>query len=170
MPLGNGYWLNRRTGRLLKIDDHAIDAAANPERFGLTDVQMVQAVMGPFKNREYTTSKHHVVIKNEEDREFVIIRVAQAGFIRIRHWRDKLGWQFAGDPLDALNRLRKYAPKNGVGPATLVTFTDFGLGLSVTELFSRFDGRGLTCTPLQDLLETWIGRYEINKPAQKWGY
>jgi hypothetical protein len=75
MPLGKGYWYNRRTGRFLAIEDHAADACKKPERFGLTNGDLVRAVS--MEDRAYTTRQDHVVITNEEDRSLVIIRVCQ---------------------------------------------------------------------------------------------
>jgi hypothetical protein len=155
MPLGEGFWYNRRTNRFIKIDDHARDACAKPEKFGLTDKDLIKAVS--ISGREWTSLAGHVVVRNEDDRELIIIRVAQAGYIRIRHWSGKLGWQFAGDPINALETLHRRAGKLGLGPQTLVTFTDFGLGLSVTDHYAYFRNDGSVL--LNRLIKTWLARY-----------
>lgn len=165
MPLGEGFWYNRRTNRFIKIDDHARDACANPERFGLTDKDLIKAVSA--NGREWTSSMGHVVIRNEEDRDLIIPRVCQAGYIRVRHWSGKLGWQFAGDPINALEVLHRRAGSLGLGPQTLVTFTDFGLGLSVTDHYAYFRNDGSVL--LNRLIWTWLARYEDTKTAQRWG-
>ncbi len=157
MPLGEGFWYNRRTNRFIKINDHARDACAKPERFGLTDKDLIKAVSA--NGREWTSSMGHVVIRSEEDRELVIVRVCQAGYIRIRHWKGRLGWQFAGDPLSALQVLHRSVERMGAAAWTLVTFTDFGLGLSVTDLYDRFRPDGSRA--LRALIDTWISRYEV---------
>jgi hypothetical protein len=164
MPLGEGFWYNRRTNRFIKIDDHARDACANPERFGLTNKDLIKAIS--VHGREWTSCMGHVVVRSEEDRDLIIPRVCQAGYIRVRHWSGKLGWQFAGDPLSALETLNRRAGSLGLGPHTLVTFTDFGLGLSVTDHHCRFRPGGSII--LKRLLDTWIERYELTKPTQTW--
>lgn len=164
MPRGTGYWYNRRTNRFIKIRDHAQDACANPQRFGLTDKDLIKEVSA--KGREWTSSMGHVVIRNEEDRELVIIRVARAGYIRIRHWQGKLGWEFAGDPISSLEVLHRRANSLGLGPHTLVTFTDFGLGLSVTDHYAYFRPDGSKI--LGRLIQTWLARYEDRKASQVW--
>lgn len=160
MPLGEGFWYNRRTNRFIRIDDHARDACANPEKFGLTDKDLIKVVSAGC--RTWTSLQGHVLVMGEEDRDLIIPRVCQAGYIRVRHWNGKLAWQFAGDPLLALQTLHRRAERLGLGPATLVTFTDFGLGLSVTDLYARFRPNGNRA--LQNLLDTWIARYERSKP------
>jgi hypothetical protein len=164
MPRGAGYWYNRRTNRFITIRDHAQDACANPQRFGLTDKDLIKEVSA--KGREWTSSMGHVVIRSEEDRELVIIRVARAGFIRIRHWQGKLGWEFAGDPISSLEVLHRRANSLGLGPHTLVTFTDFGLGLSVTDHYAYFRNDGSKL--LNRLIQTWLARYEDRKASQMW--
>lgn len=160
MPLGYGAWYNRRTRKYLIIDDHANDAAANPKRFGLTDKDLITAV--GIDGREHTTSKGHVVVKNQTDRELVIIRVAQAGFIRVRYHKGYLGWQFAGDPENALSVLRNFIKRWQVGTVVLVTFTDFGQGVSLTERSVLFDSL-FENSPVNRLIERWRSRYEISQ-------
>ena len=155
MPLGEGFWYNRRTNRFIKIDDHARDACANPERFGLTDKDLIKVVSA--NGREWTSSMGHVVVRNEEDRDLIIPRVCQAGYIRVRHWHGNLGWQFAGDPINALEVLHRRAGSLGLGPLTLVTFTDFGLGLSVIDRYAYFRNDGSVL--LTRLIQTWLARY-----------
>jgi hypothetical protein len=161
MPLGEGFWYNRRTNRFIKINDHAIDACANPERFGLTDRDMIKAIS--VNGREWTSCMGHVVVRSEADRDLIIPRVCQAGFIRVRHWHGNLGWQFAGDPINALETLHRRSGSLGIGIYTLVTFTDFGIGLSVTDRYAYFlnDGSPL----LNRLIKTWVARYEHLQPA-----
>ena len=166
-----GFWLNRRKpGSLIKINDHAQDVCARPQKFGLTYEDLADAIKlerGDFAFVDGEGRANRVVIRNEEDREVIIRRTCSEGYIRIRYDRRHatLGWQFAGDPLSAFSKLRKFAQKWDIGPMTMVTFTDFGLGLSVTDRYGQFLPSSLDkpSTPIGNLIDTWVRRYE--KPA-----
>jgi hypothetical protein len=163
MPLGTGWWFNRLTNRYIQIDDHAKDACANPARFGLTNADLVKAVAGPQGDRSVTTRQGHVVVTCEEDRDCIIPRVCQAGYIRIRLWNGRLGWQFAGDPYDALQVLHAFNRRREIGDFTLVTFTDFGLGVSVTDHFRQFN-KPVGESAVRRLIASWETIY-IDKPT-----
>lgn len=156
MPLGEGFWLCRWNGKMIEINDHAADVCANPQKFGLTDKALIEAVS--VGGREHRISEGHVVVRNEEDRELLIPRICLEGFIRVRDHRGTLGWQFAGDPITALDALRRYGKKR-LGPLTLVTFTDFGLNLSVTDHYDSFT-KDAESQQVKHLIDTWIRRYE----------
>lgn len=163
MPLGTGYWYDRQKRRYNLIDDHAGDAARSPERFRLTTVDLLRAIHR--KDLKPHTSLGKVVVNSEEVRSVIIERVATAGFIRVRDWKGHLGWEFAGDPEDALTVLRRYIKSQEIGNTTLITFTDFGMGVSITERAFQF-GKGLSKSPVKDLIDRWIRRYERPDQAQ----
>ncbi len=157
MPLGIGYWYDRANHRYITINDHAQDAAAYPERFRLTSVDLLRAITRA--DQKPHTSLGKVVVNNEEVRAAIIQRVATAGFIRVRQWKGNLGWEFAGDPENALKVLRRYIKSQEIGNTTLITFTDFGMGVSITERAFQF-GKGLSKSPVKELIDRWIRRYE----------
>ncbi len=117
MPLGTGFWFDRRKRRYHRIDEHAQDAIGHPGKFRSQPVAHLDPV---------------------RDRDVIVIFVSQQGFIRIRHHRGHLGWQFWGEPNDALDDLRRFCTKYEVGPATIVTATDFSTKLSVTASLASF--------------------------------
>jgi hypothetical protein len=157
MPLGTGYWYDRLNRRYLLIDDHAQDVCRNPQRFRLTAVDLQRAILRG--DQKPHTCQGHVVVNNEDVRALIIQRTAVAGYIRIRQWKGHLGWEFAGDPEDALKVLRRYIKSKEIGNTTLITFTDFGMGVSLTERAFQF-GKGLHKSPVKDLIDRWIRRYE----------
>jgi hypothetical protein len=111
MPLGNGYFYDRKKKMYIDIMEHATDAVTRPEVFKSHDVKNLNPVT---------------------DRDTIVIHVLKQGFIRVRHWKDHLGWQFWGEPEKALRDLRKYIKDNEVGDLANVTFTDFQSGNNVT--------------------------------------
>jgi len=159
MPLGKGYWLNRRTSRLLEIDDHANDACSNPQRFNLTSEDLIKALMT--ENIIPHTNNGHIAVRNEDERTLIIKRVCVAGFIRIRDYKARLGWQFAGDPPSALWELRRYGQRRQLGPLYEVTFSDFGLDTTVTGYYVDFT-KDAESAAVKNLIDTWIKRYEVS--------
>jgi len=111
MPLGIGFWYDRRSRRYHLITEHATDAVEHPRRFRSQAVAHLNPV---------------------RDRDAVVRFVAVQEFIRIRHYKDRLGWQFHDQPDAALAVLRRFIRRHEIGILTLVTFTDFAAGWSVT--------------------------------------
>jgi hypothetical protein len=153
-----GFWLNRRTHRLLPIHDHAIDACANPARFGLTRADLARAFANAGRPCP-RDARGNVRCADEDARAVIIPRVCSAGFIRIRYERRQatLGWQFAGDPPSALDRLAWFGRKFELGPAVLVNFGDFGMDAAVSERF----GRILDAPAMADLQRRWWRSYGL---------
>lgn len=127
MPLGAGFWFDRKVGTYLRIEEHATNALADPNRYG------IEAWVRDFRRRHRNAQPSPV-----EDRDAVVIAVAKQGFIRIRHYKDRLGWQFYGDPLEAVIELRRYIEKHEVGDLTIVTFTDFRQSKTTEAEAGRF--------------------------------
>jgi hypothetical protein len=113
MPLGTGYFYDRIKNKYILIDEHATDAVTRPEVF-----------------------RSHAIthLNPTKDRNEIVIHVLQKGFIRVRHWKDCLGWQFWGDSAKSLAILKRYIKKNDVGEYVTVTFTNFEKGKTVTCL------------------------------------
>jgi hypothetical protein len=107
MPSGKGYFYNRKTKRFITINEHATDAIQRPKEFGTSSIQHLNPVI---------------------NRDEIVIHVLKNGFIRVRDWDAHLGWQFWGDPEDALKTLQRYIKKNEIGNGYLITFTDFKTG------------------------------------------
>ena len=110
MPLGDGFFYDRNKKKYIRIDEHATDAVTRPDVFNSHDV----------KHLNPTT-----------DRDQIVIHVLKNGFIRVRHWKERLGWQFWGNPQESLDILKKYIRKNGLGLGCIITFTDFSTGKNV---------------------------------------
>jgi hypothetical protein len=110
MPSGNGYFFNRKTKRYIKIYEHATDAVTRPKVFGTEEIKHLNPVT---------------------DRDQIVIHVLKNGFIRVRDWAGYLGWQFWGDPDDALKILKKYIKKHEIGNGYVITFTDFETGKQI---------------------------------------
>lgn len=138
---GIGFWYDRQTHRYIPITDHAEDATAAPERFRLTHVEgEARALILLYRMQP----------RCEASREVIIKLVAARNFIRVR-WIPKqatLGWQFCGNPYGALDTLLRFARKHEIGPAALVTFTDFSIGCSVTSPLRDIDA-------FRDLCRRW---------------
>jgi len=110
MPLGDGYFYDRKRKKYIRIEEHATDAVTRPDTFGSHAVKHLNPVA---------------------DRDTIVIHVLKNGFIRVRHWKDRLGWQFWGEPEKSLKILKNYIKKNSVGDGAVVTFTDFESGKSI---------------------------------------
>ncbi len=156
MPLGKGYFLNRRTGRLHLVEEHASDVIKRPKRYGLTE-ENIQDTIG-------TTAVDAGYGLTEEERGLIIRLVTANGFIRIRYHKDRLGYQFTGDPHDALDRLRRLMSRWGVGSYTLITFTDFSINRGVSNLAKYFT-KGNETRAIAALLEHWDStrKLEVNR-------
>jgi hypothetical protein len=107
MPLGDGYFYNRETKKYIRIFEHATDAVSQPDVFKSHDVKHLNPVI---------------------NRDEIVIHVLKQGFIRVRHWKERLGWQFWGDPKSSLSALKKYMKNYGMSDYCIVTFTDFESG------------------------------------------
>jgi hypothetical protein len=110
MPLGIGYFYDRKRKKYILIEEHATDAITRPDTFGSHAVKHLNPVA---------------------DRDTIVIHVLRNGFIRVRHWKDRLGWQFWGEPEKSLKTLKSYIKKNDIGEGSIVTFTDFQSGRNV---------------------------------------
>ena len=110
-PAGLGFWYDRERRRWWRIRDHLLDALTHPERVRLSpaEVGRIRAIPGGF----------------EAQRAVGIPLVASHGCIRVRLIRDRLGWQFHGDPEDSLSVLRRFVARHELGPMVLVRWTDF---------------------------------------------
>jgi hypothetical protein len=65
MPLGDGWWYDRRARRYFKITEHATCGVQHPRRFQSQAVAHLDPVA---------------------DREVIVRHVAAQGFIRVRLW------------------------------------------------------------------------------------
>jgi hypothetical protein len=110
MPLGEGFWYDRRARRYYKINEHATDATQHPRRFRAQPVSHLDPVA---------------------DREAIVRYVAAQGFIRLRLHRDRLGFEFHGQADDSVAVLRRFIRRHEVGPVVQVNISDFASGRSV---------------------------------------
>ena len=125
-PLGDGYFINRRNHRLIRITEHAEEALNFPKKFHTLAVAHLQPGL---------------------DRDLIVVHTTRQGFIRLRHYKDRLGFQFWGDPDAALRDLRRYCRRKEVGPYTIVTITDFSTKLGI-EVFWKQIGTKATAFEL----------------------
>jgi hypothetical protein len=114
MPLGEGYFYDRRKKKLILIDEHATDSVTRCETFRSKKV----AHLDPVK-----------------DRDEIVIYTLKQGFIRIRHWKGALRFQFWGKWSEANLTLKWFARKHEIADICEVTFTDFRRKLSRTFQF-----------------------------------
>ena len=112
MPLGEGYFYDRISNqrRFYRISEHATDAITRPRLFRAQAVAHLNPV---------------------QDRESIVRHVVSQGFIRVRYWKDRLGWEFHGEPDDALAVLRRFIRRREVGPYVQVNISDFQSGISI---------------------------------------
>lgn len=110
MPLGNGWWYDRRSHRYHKITEHATDAVEFPRRFRSQAVAHLSPI---------------------NDREVIVRHVAAQGFIRLRLWKANFGFEFHGDPETAVAVLRRFIKREELGPVIEVNISDFATGISV---------------------------------------
>jgi hypothetical protein len=99
MPMGEGWWLNVRSGKTVEVFEHLNAIMTNPRQFGLTSADLAQKPQEPA----------------ETHRERILTLVMQKGWIRVRSYRGynvfeywKLSrrvadavFEFMGDTLDA---------------------------------------------------------------------
>jgi hypothetical protein len=88
--------------------------------------------------------------------------VAACGFIRVRHWKRDLAWQFYGDPDGALKALARYCVRHEVGLATSITFSDLAL---------RHDDCFLTALggpKAADLVKVWETFPRVKVMLRRW--
>jgi len=104
MPLGEGYFYDRRNKKLISIDEHATDSVTKPEVFRSKKICHLNPVL---------------------DRDEIVIYTLKRGFIRIRLWRGELGFQFWGNIREAKKILIWFAKRKDIGDFCRITFTDF---------------------------------------------
>jgi hypothetical protein len=117
MPLGDGYFYDRKKRKYIRIQEHATAVIENPKLYKSEEV----ASLNPVK-----------------DRDEIVLYALKQGFIRVRDYRGRLGWQFYGDVEGALNELKKYMKKNEFGVGYVITFTDFRTGKEVVANTPHF--------------------------------
>ena len=110
MPLGQGWWYDRRSYRYIKITEHATDAVEFQKRFRSQAVAHLSPI---------------------NDREVIVRHVAAQGFIRLRLWKANLGFEFHGDPEAAVAVLRRFIRREELGPVIQINISDFRSGISV---------------------------------------
>lgn len=117
MPLGFGYFCDRKTKRFIKINEHATDALKKKEVFGTQDIQH----LNPVTNRDE-----------------IVLHVLKNGFIRIREWKGKIGWQFWGNQKESKELLKRYIKKFDIGEYATITFTDFEAVEEIQDIAKNF--------------------------------
>lgn len=118
MPLGNGYFYDRRKRKLITIYEHATDAVSRPEVFRTKKISHLNPVV---------------------DRDDIVIYTVKQGFIRIRHWHGDLGFQFWGNGKEAKKTLVWFARKHEIGDYCRITYTDFKKKKTVVFNFIDMD-------------------------------
>jgi hypothetical protein len=117
MPDGEGYFYDRKKRKLILIFEHATDALERSNIFRTQKLKNLNATV---------------------DREHIVIYTLKQGFIRIRHYKGYLGWQFWGNAAGAKKTLKWFAKKKDVGDLCLVTFTDFKSGKNTISYMRDF--------------------------------
>jgi hypothetical protein len=152
MAESKGWWYDRRKKIYIPIEDHATAASDNPQKYRVdpgTELAKLCAVY-----------RLHTGLRDR-----IIPGICSRGFIRVRlikgHSVNTLGWQFTGEPHDAFATLKRFASRHGVGPLVETTFTDFGLGRTLTTFWGDFDPEK---PPLKTFLEFW----EFTHAPRKW--
>jgi hypothetical protein len=139
MTDSQGWWYDRKKKVHFKIHEHTEAVIQDTKRYRMENCPLLDMV-----------SFHHKV------RSTIIPLVCSNGFIRIRLIQGKdhstLGWQFTGEPHKAFEVLQKFAKRHDIGPTTEVTFTDFGLGRTLTTFWSDFNALK---PPLLTMLLHW---------------
>ncbi len=143
MTDSQGWWYDRKKKIYIPIHDHAVAVVGDPKKYRIdrsnTFVRMAQA-MG----------------MDGRFRDQIIPLTCAQGFIRVRLIQGKdhstLGWQFTGEPHKAFETLKRFTQRHDVGPTTEVTFTDFGLGRTLTTFWLDFNALK---PPLLTLLQHW---------------
>ena len=141
MSESQGWWYDRKKKIYIKIDDHAQAVSECPKKY------RIKTLYHP----EFTKFE----ISPEDRRSLIIREVCSNGFIRARLIQGRvstLGWQFTGEPHKAFEILKRFAKNHGVGDLTEVTFSDFGLGRSITTFWHDFDPK---VPPLSTFLDYW---------------
>ena len=110
MPLGIGWWYDRRSYRYHVITEHATDAVEFPRRFRSQAVAHLNPI---------------------SDRETIVRHVAANGMIRLRLWKANLGFEFHGDPEAAVAVLHRFIKREELGPVIQINISDFSSGISV---------------------------------------
>ena len=78
-----GYWFDRLWRKWIKVKDHARTVLDNPKKFRLSSEELYRAMKQEHPH-EFKIWHMGVLNFNEDLRASVIIRTAQAGFIRVR--------------------------------------------------------------------------------------
>jgi hypothetical protein len=126
---GLGFWYDRCRRRWIGIVNHSVDAAASPRRYRTTATEVAAVLDGASP-------------ASEVGRARLIPFVCSRGFLRVRYIprRGTLGWQFFDNPDGAIRALLRFVRRHEIGPAVVVTFTDFASRTSRTVTIADLVG------------------------------
>lgn len=123
MPIGEGYWLNSRTGDDIEVFEHAKHVIENPELFGLQP----QAVAG---------KEGAMYAQDPELRRNLLIDVMKRGWIRVRSHRGRNVFETAHVNDDVLYSVLEFAQKHNMWDNETLLISDVTKpeGYGVTQL------------------------------------
>lgn len=171
MPMGEGYWLNARTGEEVEVWEHAKHVIDNPELFGLSP----QAVSG----------KQGAMYAQDADlRRQLLTDVMKRDWIRVRSHRGRHVFETAGLDDDALYSILEFAQRHNMWDNEQIMINDvtkpeghgtttmtvgqlqkqFGLGeqltnvrktaIGIVELWSQIEPKSADRDRLKEMLTT----------------
>lgn len=142
MPLGQGWWLDLKSGKAIEIDEHAYFVKANPKMFGVNPKDVAD-----------------LLPSSENDRRKIVLMTMARGFARIRtHGRIEVHIEFDWANLDdAMFEIVKFSDEN-FGNSTY---------LEIHDLYRRkqYEGRLETFLSPEGLAKT-VGVMEADKLAK----
>lgn len=101
MPMGEGYWLNARTGQEIEAWEHAQKVIENPELFGL--------------HPDAVSDKQRAVhAQDAEMRRQLLIDVMKRGWIRVRSYKGRNVFETANVNDNALYSILEFAQRHNM--------------------------------------------------------
>jgi len=111
MPLGEGYWLNARTGEEIEVWEHAKTVLENPTKFGL--------------HPDAVSDKSQAVYaKDPGMRRQLLTDVMKRGWIRVRSYKGRNVFETAGVNDDALYSILEFAQAHNMWDNDRVLIND----------------------------------------------
>lgn len=115
-----GYWVHGDTGKGHPVNDHALAVMHEPERYGMTHVD-VHHITGGKPINQYDTAP-------ESARGQLIKAAADRGWVRVRAMRGSYMMQLSGGAASRASKTMGFLRKNGVHPNSEMRLHDFASG------------------------------------------
>lgn len=112
-----GYWLNRNSGKTIRVDEHGSAIIKDPKKFGFTKQEVDEILMDNPYNPQKVSKK---------DSRYILLNTAfEKGWVRIRQVGSTFTAEFSGMTKTVVGKIIKKFGDN-FGPFTQIRLHDLG--------------------------------------------